>query len=141
MAEKTEKSSYIRPWLRTVALVLLLAAAVVFPALNGRGDPNAPLETLSKRGSTGSEVIQIQTRLKKWGYYTGEIDGIYGAKTESAVKAFQRKNGLKVDGIAGPQTLAAIGIASSSGSSSTFACGMTSPPPTLSPMTCSILSR
>ena len=117
MSEKAEKRSYIKPWLRTVALVLVLAAAFAFPALNSRNDPNSPLETLSKRGSTGSEVIKIQTRLKKWGYYTGEIDGIYGSRTESAVKAFQRKNGLTVDGVAGPQTLAAIGIASSGSSS------------------------
>ena len=72
---------------------------------------------LSKRGSTGSEVKQIQTKLKNWGYYTGNIDGIYGKQTEDAVKSFQRKNGLTVDGIAGPKTLAAMGISSSSASS------------------------
>ena len=65
---------------------------------------------LSKRGSTGSEVRNIQTRLKNWGYYTGWVDGIYGAKTEAAVKKFQQKNGLTPDGIAGPATLAKIGL-------------------------------
>ena len=73
---------------------------------------------LSKRGSTGSEVTQIQKKLKNWGYYTGDIDGIYGSRTESAVKSFQKKNGLSVDGIAGPKTLAAMGISSSSSSAS-----------------------
>ena len=75
---------------------------------------------LSKYGSRGEEVKQIQTKLKRWGYYKGAIDGIYGSGTLSAVKAFQRKNGLKADGVAGTKTLNAMGIYnSSSGSSGT----------------------
>ena len=80
------------------------------------------VQALSKYGSTGSEVTQIQTKLKRWGYYSGAIDGIYGSKTLAAVKWFQSKNGLTVDGIAGTKTLQAMGIYSSSttsGSSST----------------------
>ena len=73
---------------------------------------------LSQYGSRGDEVRQIQQRLKNWGYYTGEVDGIYGSQTLAAVKYFQSKNGLAVDGIAGPKTLAAIGISSSSSSTS-----------------------
>jgi N-acetylmuramoyl-L-alanine amidase len=61
-------------------------------------------------------VKQIQTRLRNWGYYSGEVDGIYGSKTVEAVKYFQRKNGLSVDGITGPKTLAALGIRVSSSS-------------------------
>ena len=79
---------------------------------------NQAIEVLSKYGSRGSEVTQIQTKLKRWGYYNGSIDGIYGSQTLVAVKYFQRKNGLTQDGIAGPKTLAAMGINSSSGSSS-----------------------
>ena len=74
-------------------------------------------EVLSRYGSTGNEVKQIQTKLKNWGYYNGNIDGIYGTKTLNAVKYFQRKNGLTVDGIAGKNTLAAMGISSSSSNS------------------------
>lgn len=80
------------------------------------------VQALSQYGSTGSEVTQIQTKLKRWGYYSGAIDGIYGSKTLAAVKWFQSKNGLTVDGIAGTKTLQAMGIYSSSttsGSSST----------------------
>ena len=51
-------------------------------------------ETLSKYGSRGTEVTQIQTKLKRWGYYSGNIDGIYGTQTVNAVKYFQRKNGF-----------------------------------------------
>ena len=79
---------------------------------------NDEVEALSKYGSRGSEVTQIQTKLKRWGYYNGNIDGIYGTQTLEAVKYFQRKNGLTVDGIAGPATLAAMGITSSSSSGS-----------------------
>ncbi len=73
-------------------------------------------DALSRLGSTGSEVTKIQTRLKNWGYYKGAVDGKYGAATQKAVKEFQRKNGLTVDGIAGSSTLNAMGISSSSGS-------------------------
>ena len=75
---------------------------------------------LSKYGSRGEEVKQIQTKLKRWGYYKGSVDGIYGSGTLSAVKSFQRKNGLTVDGIAGTKTLNAMGIFNtSSGNSGT----------------------
>lgn len=69
---------------------------------------------ISRYGSTGNEVKQIQTKLKQWGYYEGKVDGIFGSKTLSAVKKFQSKNGLKVDGIVGSKTLSALGISSSS---------------------------
>lgn len=75
------------------------------------------VDALSRLGSTGSEVKQIQTKLKNWGYYNGSVDGVYGSGTESAVKSFQKKNGLTADGIAGSTTLAAMGISSSSSSS------------------------
>lgn len=71
----------------------------------------------SRRGSSGSEVRKIQEKLKRWGYYSGSVDGIYGSGTESAVKKFQKANGLKTDGIAGKATLNAMGISSSSSSS------------------------
>ena len=63
-----------------------------------------------KKGSTGSTVTTIQEKLSRWGYYSGKVDGIYGSKTEEAVKYFQRKNGLAVDGKCGPKTLAALGV-------------------------------
>lgn len=78
---------------------------------------NNNILALSKYGSRGSEVTQIQTKLKRWGYYSGSIDGIYGSETLAAVKYFQRKNGLTVDGIAGKKTLEAMGIFNSSGNS------------------------
>lgn len=73
---------------------------------------------LSKYGSRGSEVTTIQDKLKRWGYYTGVIDGVFGSQTLNAVKRFQSKNGLTPDGIAGTQTLNAMGIMSTSASNS-----------------------
>lgn len=69
-----------------------------------------------KKGSSGSVVSQIQTQLQSAGFYSGSIDGVYGSKTEEAVKKYQGANGLTPDGIAGPATLSALGISDSSGS-------------------------
>jgi N-acetylmuramoyl-L-alanine amidase len=77
-------------------------------------------EALSRYGSTGNEVIQIQTKLKRWGYYSGAVDGIYGSQTLAAVRYFQSKNGLSVDGIAGPNTLRAMGITSSTSGTNNY---------------------
>ena len=80
---------------------------------------NKDVEALSRYGSRGDEVRQIQTKLKSWGYYNGSVDGIYGSKTVEAVKYFQRKNGLTTDGIAGSKTLSAMGINNSGSSGAT----------------------
>ena len=77
--------------------------------------------TLSKVGSRGQEVKNIQYRLREWGYFNGSIDGVYGQKTKNAVIKFQKKNGLTPDGVAGNATLAAMGLATSGGSSSSSA--------------------
>ena len=62
------------------------------------------------RGSSGETVRQIQQKLLDWGYYSGEVDGVFGSKTEAAVEYFQEKNGLTVDGKVGPETLEALGM-------------------------------
>jgi len=97
-----------------ITIVLAITISVIYFFIN----KNDSVEALSKYGSRGSEVTQIQTKLKRWGYYNGNIDGIYGTQTLNAVKYFQRKNGLTVDGIAGPATLKAMGIFNSSNSGS-----------------------
>ncbi len=74
---------------------------------------------LSKLGSTGDEVKSIQRKLSSLGYYKGNIDGIYGQATKSAVTAFQRNCGITVDGICGKQTLLYLGLGSGSSSNTT----------------------
>ena len=100
-----------------IVLTLMTLVSIVY-IYNIYKKQNETLETLSKYGSRGSEVTQIQTKLKRWGYYSGNVDGIYGTQTVNAVKYFQRKNGLTADGIAGPATLKAMGIMTSSTTSS-----------------------
>lgn len=60
-------------------------------------------------GTSGQDVRVVQQKLRNWGYYTGAIDGYYAAKTFQAVRQFQIKNGLKVDGIVGEETWGALG--------------------------------
>lgn len=84
--------------------------------VNNNYEQNAYVEAL-----TTAQTKTVQTKLKQWGYYAGAVDGIFGPKTKEAVKYFQRKNGLTVDGIVGKKTAAAMGISlSTSGSSSTL---------------------
>ncbi len=97
-----------------VLAVLILATLItVFVTAN-----HASAATV-KVGSKGTVVKNIQTKLKRWGYYTGSVDGIFGAKTKAAVQYFQRKNGLTADGIVGNATAKAMGISLTSGTAST----------------------
>ena len=93
-----------------------IADEQTFKALNvsarssSQNDGSASGQTLSTNqllriGSRGNQVSLLQERLQKEGYYTYNIDGIFGRLTEQAVRRYQQANGLKVDGIAGPQTL------------------------------------
>lgn len=96
---------------KIIPIILLIISIISFIVYNVfiRVEINTSY-ALSKYGSRGEEVRSIQTKLKRWGYYKGSIDGIYGSQTMAAVKWFQRKNGLQVDGIAGKKTLEAMGI-------------------------------
>jgi hypothetical protein len=58
----------------------------------------------------GDDVRELQRALKEQGYDPGQIDGIFGKKTERAVKRFQKASGLKADGIAGKRTFFALGL-------------------------------
>ena len=98
----------------TAILLLNIAVILIFQTLL-----TAKAATY-RQGSSGSEVRTIQTKLKRWGYYSGSVDGVYGKQTTAAVRSFQRSNGLAVDGVCGAQTLKALGMSSggSSGSGS-----------------------
>lgn len=67
-------------------------------------------DVLSKLGASGSEVTAIQEALRDRGIFNANVTGYYGSITEKAVKAFQKQQGLTVDGIAGPKTLRALGV-------------------------------
>ena len=90
------------------------------------GFTQSALAASYRQGDSGSAVTTIQTKLKRWGYFDGPVDGIYGSKTSKAVRSFQRKNGLTADGVAGPATLKALGMeqtSQNSGSSQTGSSG------------------
>ena len=104
----------------SVLLSLLTVFSIISIRLTDNND-NIIEPVLSQQGSRGSEVRQIQTKLKQLGYYKGSIDGIFGSDTKKAVISFQRSCGLTADGIAGPKTLLYLGLGSSgSGSSGGF---------------------
>ena len=96
----------------TFFILLFALAAVSLSAVIARVPfvPGGETQTLSKLGSSGKEVTAIQDALRDRGLFQGESTGYYGTKTQAAVKQFQRQKGLTVDGIAGPQTLSALGI-------------------------------
>lgn len=86
--------------------VIFLALAIML------GVCGITVSGLSKIGSRSEEVTAVQQALKEKGYYDYTVDGIFGTRTQSAVKSFQRDNGLEADGIAGEKTLKALGISS-----------------------------
>lgn len=94
------------------ALIALPCGVAVYKVGHENREPVAAVAVISK-GSKGETVKTIQKKLKRWGYYSGSIDGIYGSQTVAAVKYFQRKNGLTADGIVGAKTLAALGMSQS----------------------------
>lgn len=107
---KTEKKKIFVMFWRT-GVIILVNLMIMAMLLNSGG-----AKALSKYGSTGSEVTQIQQRLQELGYDPGTADGIYGTRTKNAVISFQRDYGLSDDGIAGPKTLEALGLSGGGGS-------------------------
>ena len=91
------KNKYFKTFIFLLILSLILAPCTL---------------ALSLYGSRGEEVSAIQRELSERGYYYAGIDGIYGKTTENAVLQFQKDNGLIIDGIAGNETLKALGIES-----------------------------
>lgn len=98
--------------------IILISLAIALGAIGGGflayelcyPDSGESVYALSKYGSTGSEVKTLQQKLKDLGFYNGNVDGIFGTQTQTAVRNFQRSVGITVDGIAGPTTLLYLGL-------------------------------
>ena len=104
--------------LSAAAALLSVGVGLVIPSQTNKiADSTAQEEiceaAVLRQGSNGGEVKEVQRRLKKWGYYTGAVDGVFGAGTKKAVIAFQKKNGLTADGVVGATTYKALGMNSS----------------------------
>ena len=109
------QSGIFRKAALTLVVIMLVLATVLLAVTLPEGGAEA---AVLKRGSTGSDVRTMQQKLKNWGYYSGSVDGIFGSGTESAVRLFQRTNGLTADGIVGSATAAALGMTLAGGTSS-----------------------
>ena len=109
-----------------ICLLVLLSGTFVLSTsvgniLSAKEKETDVVDTIAKLEPVEAAVAnttEVQKRLKKWGYYTGAVDGINGPKTISAVKRFQKKYGLTQDGIVGPLTAAKMGLSVSGSSSS-----------------------
>lgn len=84
-------------------------------------------------GSRGDEVVTLQNRLKKLGYYSGNVDGDFGESTANAVRAFQRRNGLTVDGRVGDATAAQLFSSSAKAAATATPKPTSTPKPTATP--------
>ena len=93
------------------------AAALGMTLSGSSSGGNESSSGVLRRGSSGDRVSEMQRKLKNWGYYDGSVDGVFGQGTESAVKYFQRSNGLTPDGVVGRATAAALGMTLSGSSS------------------------
>ena len=106
-----------------IFFISLVVGVAIWQTIQTRSSQNV-VETVAKLEKVEAAVAnttEVQKRLKKWGYYTGVVDGINGPKTIAAVKKFQKRYGLTQDGIVGPLTAAKMGISvSQSTSSSTY---------------------
>ena len=89
----------------TVQKKLYSSSALSANSTTGSGSSSSSSTDELKKGDKGDAVKKLQKRLKELGYYKSWADGDYGNETYEAVKAFQKKNGLYVDGVAGSQTL------------------------------------
>ena len=84
-------------------LILIIALLVTFTSMMFFNEKSAQAFSpqVIQRGATGEDVIELQARLQYIGYYRGKIDGVFGWGTYWALRNFQQKYGLKVDGYAG----------------------------------------
>ena len=97
-------------------MTVLLAAVILLSAARSAGGS-------VYWGQQGEEVTRVQQKLSQYGYYSGSIDGHFGQKTYDAVIRFQKKNGLKADGVVGNATAAALGLSLGGGASAAASAG------------------
>lgn len=103
-----KKKRFATLFKRTITLVITLL--ICFTSANEGGFILTSLSPALSLGSKGDSVEQMQQRLKNWGYFNGDVDGNYGLQTFLAVKDFQKNYGLLTNGIAGRDTLKAMGL-------------------------------
>ncbi len=108
MSEKNSKKKI--PYIAVLLIYSIFGVFIYTSTLSPELLGETAGSILVKYGSRGEEVRTVQDKLKRWGYYKGTVDGVYGWMTREAVVSFQRKNGLTADGVVGPATAKALGI-------------------------------
>ena len=104
------------------SLCILLSITIIIcigATFKINADKNEAQQVLSRLGSRGDEVRRIQNKLKALGFFNGTVDGIYGVKTQRAVRNFQKSVGITADGVAGQKTLLYMGLSSGDSGSNT----------------------
>lgn len=99
-------------------LCALPTVAWIYSRQNNQTEAISTAVKLEQVDAAVANTTEVQKRLKKWGYYTGSVDGINGPKTIAAVKKFQKRYGLSQDGIVGPLTAAKMGLSVNENTSS-----------------------
>ncbi|WP_020063136.1 spore cortex-lytic enzyme [Bacillus sp. 123MFChir2] len=87
-----------------VPLLLIIAAITLLVSSVHEKEVGAFSNQIIQKGASGEDVIELQSRLKYIGFYNGKVDGVFGWGTYWALRNFQQKFGLKVDGLAGATT-------------------------------------
>lgn len=91
-------------------IMSVLSAGVSIHTFNNSRLTVLAVATPVSWGTSGERVRQVQQRLKELGFYSGNVDGVFGTQTFEAIRNFQQANGLTADGIAGEATFSRLGI-------------------------------
>lgn len=95
----------------SIILLIISMAIISIAIIQNNANKNNYLDVqVNETALTYEDVVTIQTKLKRWGYFDGPITGYYGNLTTKAVKYFQRVNGLEQTGQVGPKTANALGM-------------------------------
>ncbi|MGB9679052.1 MAG: spore cortex-lytic enzyme [Thermoanaerobacteraceae bacterium] len=101
------KNSFMWRFKLSVAVIMIFATGLI--CYNGFTMTESTISNLYW-GNTGDQVSKVQSRLRDWGYYKGNVDGFFGVKTWLAVRKFQAYNGLNITGIVDDDTKVALGF-------------------------------
>src|SRR5690625_954418 len=92
---------YIKRLIKFIFIVMMISTIL---QIDDKNDVAAFSSQVIQQGAFGDDVIELQARLKHIGFYTGDIDGVFGWRTYWALRHFQYEFGLPIDGMAGEKT-------------------------------------
>lgn len=93
--------------MKNTKTIFLILAIFMFTLVSTAEAANLG-DRILKSGMRGNDVVQLQQKLNSLGFWSGIVDGIFGRKTKDAVMKFQKSKNIKIDGIAGRNTIGAL---------------------------------